>query len=130
MSRALQKREVGNLDGTPEKRLYWSIISDYNLETGICELIDNAIDLWMTNLQRSKLNIELDLDADRQLIRLKDNAGGVKSSNLRLLVAPGASQNNRDARTIGIFGVGSKRAVIALAESVSIKGTSKNSVAH
>ena len=38
MSRITQKREAGLLDGTPEKRMYWSIISDYDIKTGICEL--------------------------------------------------------------------------------------------
>lgn len=47
VSLATQKREVGLLNAMPEKRLYWSIISDYDIKTGICELIDNAIDLWM-----------------------------------------------------------------------------------
>jgi hypothetical protein len=121
MKSVTQKREVGLLNGTPEKRMYWSIISDYDLKTGICELIDNAIDIWMREQAKLELRVQVDLDVERQLIRFKDNAGGVKEEDLRLLVAPGASQNNPDAETIGIFGVGSKRAVVALAESVTIK---------
>ena len=121
MSQITQKREAGLLDGTPEKRMYWSIISDYDLKTGICELIDNAIDLWMGAKAQQKMLIELNLDYERQLIQIRDTAGGVKEEELRLLIAPGASRNSPDAETIGIFGVGSKRAVIALAESVEIK---------
>lgn len=121
MSTITQKREIGLLDGTPEKRMYWSIISDYDIKTGICELIDNAIDLWIGVKPHAKLLIELTLDDERQLIQIKDTAGGVKEEDLRLLVAPGASRNSPDSKTIGIFGVGSKRAVVALAESVSIK---------
>jgi len=127
MSSPTQKREVGLLDGTPDKRLYWSIISDYDIKTGICELIDNAIDLWKLGGASSVLSIELILDPERQLIQVKDNAGGVKKEDLRILIAPGASKNNPDAETIGIFGVGSKRAVVALAETVTIKTRYGNS---
>jgi hypothetical protein len=121
MTLATQKREAGLLDRTPEKRMYWSIISDYDVKTGICELIDNAIDLWMGEKRQRKLLVQLNLDSERQLIQIKDNAGGVKEEDLRLLIAPGASLNSPDAETIGIFGVGSKRSVVALAESVTIK---------
>jgi Histidine kinase-, DNA gyrase B-, and HSP90-like ATPase len=121
MSQPTQKREAGLLNATPEKRMYWSIISDYDIKTGICELVDNAIDIWMREEAQRDLLVELTLDAERQLIQIKDNAGGVKEENLRLLVAPGASLNSPDAETIGIFGVGSKRAVVALAETVTIR---------
>lgn len=116
-----RKTEVEPLDGMPEKRLFWSIISDYGLKTGITELVDNAIDIWFAKKDRGSLKIDLVLDADRQLITLTDNAGGVRQEHLRLLIAPGGSLNSPSAESIGIFGVGSKRAVVALAEHVSIK---------
>jgi hypothetical protein len=130
MSQVTQKREVGLLDGTPEKRMYWSIISDYDVKTGICELIDNAIDLWMATKPRSALMIELNLDAERQLIQIKDTAGGLKEEDLRLLIAPGASNNSPDSETIGIFGVGSKRAVVALAETIVFKTRHRDSKSY
>lgn len=55
------------------------------------------------------------------MITLTDNAGGVRKSDLRLLIAPGGSKNVPDVNSIGIFSVGSKRAVVAIAEHVSIK---------
>jgi hypothetical protein len=115
------KRETALLDGTPEKRMFWSIISDYNVQTALCELVDNAIDQWIASGRKDKLSIELLLDADRQLISIKDSAGGVSKADLKMLITPGGSKNSPDANTIGIFGVGSKRAVIALAEQVVIK---------
>lgn len=115
------KTEIDSLDGTPEKRMFWSIIADYDLRTGICELVDNAIDLWMGHQPRGSLLIDIELDADRQLISLTDDAGGVREEDLRVLIAPGGSRNDPDAEVIGIFGVGSKRAVVALAEEVVIK---------
>jgi hypothetical protein len=101
--------------------MFWSIISDYDLKTGVCELVDNAIDLWTIAEQPDKLSVNITLDAERQLIAVHDNAGGVQHDELRLLIAPGGSRNDPDAEVIGIFGVGGKRAGIALGEHVVIK---------
>src|SRR5580658_944141 len=101
--------------------MFWSIISDYDLKTGVCELVDNAIDLWTTANAARPLTIAITLDSERQLIAVIDNAGGVKHDELRLLIAPGGSRNDPLDEIIGIFGVGGKRASIALGEEVSIK---------
>ncbi|HRE26793.1 MAG TPA: ATP-binding protein, partial [Anaerolineales bacterium] len=117
----MAKTEIDTIDGTPDKRMFWSIISDYDLATSLAELIDNAIDTWSGTADRPPLTVDLDLDTDRQIIRYTDNAGGVLREDLRLLVAPGGSKNAPDGASIGIFGVGSKRAVVALAEHVVIR---------
>jgi len=121
-----RKTEVGPLDGTPVKRMFWSIISDYDLRTGVCELLDNAIDLWTLQGRKRALAIDVMLDADRQFIAVHDNAGGVKHDELRLLIAPGGSRNQPHDEVIGIFGVGGKRASIALGEHVEIKTRHRN----
>ena len=115
------KTQIEPIDGTPKKRFFLSIISDYDLKAGLCELIDNAVDLWMTGDRSNKLVVDLEMDADRQLISVKDNAGGVKRHELSVLIAPGESKNDLAAEVIGVFGVGGKRAGIALAEQVTIK---------
>jgi hypothetical protein len=115
------KTEIGPIDGTPEKRMFWSIISDYDLKTGLCELIDNAIDIWLRSKNVNPPTIKISLDAERQLISVKDNVGGVKFEDLYRLVAPGGSKNEPQQQVIGIFGVGSKRAGVALGEQVEIR---------
>jgi hypothetical protein len=114
------KRETKILDGTPSKRSFWAIINDYELQTSICELIDNALDLYLKSKQLIPVYIKVDLDIERQIIRIEDTAGGVPEVDLDLLIRPGGTTNDRDQEIIGIFGVGSKRAVIALAEDVTI----------
>ena len=47
------KRAAGNIDTTPSKKTYFSIIADYSLRTGICEPVDNAIDQWCAVLKRT-----------------------------------------------------------------------------
>lgn len=121
MADVTRKTEVGTIDGTPKKRLFWSIISDYDLKTAICELVDNAIDHWMSGGRSSSLSVSLDLDTSRQTISVIDNAGGVAVQDLDVLVAPGGSLNDPNATVIGVFGVGSKRAGVALGEVVEIR---------
>src|SRR6266850_5738058 len=115
------KTEIEPVDGTPKKRMFLSIIRDYDLKTGLCELVDNGIDLWMSGDRKNSLLVRIELDADRQLISVKDNAGGVKRHELSVLIAPGESKNDLAAEVIGVFGVGGKRAGIAVAEHITIK---------
>src|SRR6266853_1702229 len=121
MPTVTKKTEVGPLDGTPDKRMFWSIISDYDLKTGVCELVDNALDSWIIGGQKKPLNVQIILDPNRQLISVTDDAGGVKQDQLRMLLAPGGSVNDPYAEVIGIFGVGSKRAGVALGERARLR---------
>ena len=78
MDTVTRKTEIEPIDGTPLKRMFWSIISDYDLNTALCELVDNALDIWMHNERVKPLKVEITLDVARQLISVKDNAGGLK----------------------------------------------------
>src|SRR3989344_3585890 len=116
-----RKIEIAPIDGTPVKRMFWSIISGCGLLAGVCELVDNAIDLWNRGKRRRPLSIVVYLNVQQQTISVRDNAGGLPRDGLHLLVTPGGSANDPDAEVIGIFGVGSKRAGVALGENVEIK---------
>lgn len=113
------------IDGTPSKRLYHSIIADYDVNKAICELIDNAVDLWVLGGRTKDLDINILLDQNQQRIHFSDNAGGVPESDLAFIIAPGHTGNPETSETIGIFGVGAKRAVVALAMEVKIKTRAK-----
>ncbi len=108
------------IDATPIKHVYLSIINDYDLKTAICELIDNSIDAWRASQRNDALNIRIVFDLDQQTIHISDNAGGVKREDLNVLVSPGAATPISVADPIGVFGVGSKRSVVALAQSIRI----------
>ncbi len=115
------KEYVETLDATPSKRLYLSIIADYDVNKAICELIDNALDIWVKNGRVSELTIAITLDINQQRIGVVDNAGGISESELSFVVGPGHTSNIELDEIIGIFGVGTKRAVVALAQDVTIR---------
>lgn len=121
MPKVSRKTYLKTIDGTPKKRFFLSIISDYGLKTGLCELVDNAIDHWVVSGKKSKFSVDIILDFDRQFIQVSDNAGGISEENAELLIAPGASGNELGQALIGIFGVGGKRAGVALGELVEIR---------
>lgn len=114
------KDKIDDISAIPSKRIYLSIIADYHLHLALCELIDNAIDNWIYNGRKEELEINLDLDYVQQTIRVKDNSGGIKEEDIPLIVSPGQSRVSSSSEIIGVFGVGSKRAVVALAKEVKI----------
>ncbi|WP_172785056.1 MULTISPECIES: ATP-binding protein [Bradyrhizobium] len=115
------KRQVGKLDAVPSKRLFLSIIADYDLNKSICELVDNGFDVWTRAGRKNPINIRLWLNEEQGTIRVEDDAGGLPRSELRFIVGPGQSGSSSTDETIGIFGVGTKRAVVALAEDITIR---------
>lgn len=109
------------INATPSKRIYRSIIADYGLETAIAELVDNAYDAWILDPRRGATpEVSIDIDIEQQSIKLQDNSGGVRQSELKKLISPGASSLSGNDETIGIFGVGCKRAAVALAQNIRI----------
>jgi DNA topoisomerase VI subunit B len=65
-------------------------------------------------------------DQNQQRIHFSDNTGGVPKSDLPFIIAPGHAGNPETSETIGMFGVGAKRAVVALAMQVGIITRAKN----
>ena len=120
------KKEVDVIDAVPNKRLFLSIIADYDLNRSICELVDNALDIWVRGGGNNQVEIKIKLDKDQQTIYVTDNAGGVAKSELSVMISPGQTGNLPEERIIGIFGVGTKRAVVALSQDVTITTRRKN----
>lgn len=117
---AKMKTQIDELDATPSKRIFLSIIADYDLNRSICELVDNALDVWVRSGRTNSVGIAVRLDKNQQVIRVEDDAGGLPKAELRYVVGPGQTGTMPSQETIGIFGVGTKRAVVALAQDISI----------
>jgi hypothetical protein len=62
------KTDMGVLNAIPSKRLFLSIIADYDLNRSVCELVDNAFDIW-TNIGEDKLlTVNINLNKDQQTV--------------------------------------------------------------
>lgn len=115
------KRKIETRDATPPKEIFRSIIADYDIRLGICELIDNSIDIWTRKGRIDPLNINLTFDTIQQKITIEDNAGGISQNEITLFISPGRTGNTGTEETIGIFGVGSKRAIVAMAQNIQVR---------
>src|SRR5205809_165760 len=115
------KKEVDRVDATPSKRTFLSIIADYDLNRSICELVDNGLDVWVRGGRSRPITVSISLDKSQQTITVEDNAGGLPKADLGYIVGPGQTGTKPSDETIGIFGVGTKRAVVALAQDIRIK---------
>ena len=114
------KIPAGDLSATPSKRLFLSIIADYDLSRAICELVDNGLDVWVRSGRKGDIEIEVTVDLEQKVIVVRDSAGGLPKSELQNIVGPGQTGSAPDDETIGLFGVGTKRAVVALAQDIKI----------
>jgi hypothetical protein len=114
------RKEIGTVDATPTKRIFYSIIADYDLNRSICELVDNGLDVWVRGKKAKAITINIVLNQAQQTITVEDNAGGLPKDDLRFIVGPGVTGTAPTDQTIGIFGVGTKRAVVALAQDIRI----------
>ncbi len=69
------KKEIDKLNAIPSKRIFHSIIADYDLNRSICELVDNGLDVWVRGKRAKAISIGLNLDKRQQAIIVEDNAG-------------------------------------------------------
>ncbi|MGB7228464.1 MAG: ATP-binding protein, partial [Candidatus Acidiferrales bacterium] len=88
------KKEIDKLNATPSKRIFHSIIADYDLNRSICELVDNGLDVWVRGKRASAISISIKLDKAQQTIMVEDNAGGLPKADLRYVVGPGETGTN------------------------------------
>lgn len=124
------KQQIGVVDAMPSKRMYLSIIADYDLNKSICELVDNGFDVWTRAGRTKPISIHVELNIEQGSITVEDNAGGLGKDDLRYIVGPGQSGSAATDQTIGIFGVGTKRAVVALAQEIKIRTRDEQDITH
>lgn len=105
---------IENIDATPNKKILTAVSKDIDLKKGICEMIDNSIDMHIIQNEDSLLTISIFMDEVEQTIQYEDDSGGIKEENLNMIIQPGGTERTEEEETIGIFGIGSKRALIAL----------------
>src|ERR1039457_1175851 len=110
---------VEDLDVTPDKKILLAISSDIDLKKGVLELVDNAIDEWRLRKTPS-LTVELNLDVANKSLLYSDNAGGIQEKNLNMVIQPGGTTRTPEQKTIGEFGIGLKRAIVALSREAEV----------
>ena len=92
--------------------------------------MDNSIDEWRLQ-KRPTLKVELRFDVENRELSYEDDAGGIKEENLHMAIQPGGTTRRPDEISIGEFGLGLKRGIVALSREAEVtsrfehKGTFK-----
>ena len=126
---------LGKAKANPTKAFFVRMITrDITLEDSILDLIDNSVDAaWKSegsrptglaeNVDLSKYKISI--MADENQFTISDNCGGMSFDDATDYAFSFGRRDDEptDEYSIGVYGIGMKRAVFKLGEDISIKST-------
>lgn len=121
------------IDGGPTKRFFVSMLPrDIDMDDAILDLIDNSVDGAMRN-RRNHLKAERPYDGFHCKLqitdtgfRLSDNCGGIPDTYLETAFRLGRPSIDLDGDlpTIGMYGIGMKRAIFKMATEATVTSRS------
>ncbi|HUS51702.1 MAG TPA: ATP-binding protein [Candidatus Paceibacterota bacterium] len=102
----------------PTKELFINILTrDISIHDCILDLLDNAVDSYTRNKINEKREVRLNFDKSKVIIL--DNCGGIEKERLKKEVFRfGATDFSSHLPTIGVYGIGLKRSIFKLGESI------------
>lgn len=102
----------------PTKRLFIDILTrDISIHDCILDLLDNAVDSYTRNKIKEKREVQLNFDKSK--LSIFDNCGGIEKERLKKEVFRfGAKDFSSNVPTIGVYGIGLKRSIFKLGESI------------
>ena len=105
------------IDATPTKRLFIKILSrDISVKACILDLIDNSVDAYIRNGETERREIRLNISKDK--FEISDNCGGIEYNFLKSTVFRFGADIKRDKPTLGIYGIGMKRAILKMGKKI------------
>jgi hypothetical protein len=119
--------------GGPTKRFFVSMLTrDIDLGDAILDLIDNSVDGAMRQ-RKGKLHEDqtfngfgAEITLNKKLFRISDNCGGIPKDYVEDAFSLGRPniQKDSDLPTIGMYGIGMKRAIFKIGDSASVASNS------
>jgi len=124
---ATKHGKMDEIDATPTKRLFIDILTrDISVKACILDLIDNSVDAYIRNEITDRREIRLSISKDE--FRIFDNCGGIEYNFLKTKVFRfGADIFERDKPTLGIYGIGMKRAMLKIGRKILMETDDGNS---
>lgn len=105
------------IDARPTKRLFIKILSrDISIKACILDLIDNSVDAYIINGETERRKIRLNISKDK--FEILDNCGGIEYNFLKNTVFRFGADIKRDKPTLGIYGIGMKRAIFKMGKKI------------
>ncbi|MCK4476817.1 MAG: ATP-binding protein [Methanophagales archaeon] len=115
---ATEEMKEDKIEAIPTKRLFIDILTrDISVRACILDLIDNSVDAYIRNELSVRREIRLNISKDE--FEIFDNCGGIEYNFLKTTVFRfGADIIERDKPTLGIYGIGLKRAILKIGKTI------------
>lgn len=122
-------------DASPTKAFFVRMLTrDITLDDCILDLVDNSIDAaWESAGYRPSEMVEdnaldeywIDITMDRSSFRIRDNCGGITEEDARTYAFTFGRKDEQPPEdyTVGVYGIGMKRAIFKLGKSIRILST-------
>jgi len=119
--------KMDKINATPKKRLFIDILTrDISVKACILDLIDNSVDAYIRNEITDRREIRLNILKDE--FRIFDNCGGIEYNFLKTTVFRfGADILEKNKPTLGIYGIGMKRAILKMGRKILMETDDGNS---
>lgn len=134
-SKAPNRQDSPTVYGGPTKRFFVSMLTrDIELRDAILDLVDNCVDGAMRQ-RRGKpegehpfTNFRADLKISKDFFQISDNCGGIPKDYVEDAFSLGRPNiaKDGDLPTIGMYGIGMKRAIFKIGNSASVKSNSSD----
>ena len=113
-----EQGRIDEIDTTPTKRLFINIQTrDISVKACILDLIDNSVDAYIRNDISDRREIRLNISKGE--FKIFDNCGGIEYNFLKTKVFRlGADILERGKPTLGIYGIGMKRAILKMGKKI------------
>jgi len=119
----------------PSKRFFVSMLTrDIDLTDAILDLLDNCIDGALRVIDKDiamgtpYVGYEANITINENYFEIVDNCGGIPKKDWRYAFRMGRPDENKnnDQGTVGIYGIGMKRAIFKMGESATITSNSSS----
>lgn len=119
---------------SPAKRFFVEMLTrDIDLDDAIMDLVDNSVDglLRMTKNDKSKFpNYKIRLEINDSFFKIMDNCGGIPldiAENVAFKMGrPYGDERDKDIPTIGMYGIGMKRAMFKMGTDIHVVSRHEN----
>ena len=121
---AAEEMKTDKIATTPTKRLFIDILTkDISVKDCILDLIDNSVDSYIWNEIPERREIRLDISKEK--FEIFDTCGGINRDFLKTEVFRFGADIERYKPTLGIYGIGMKRAMLKLGKTIAMETDDK-----
>lgn len=96
-----------------------TLVRDIQLIDAVLDLVDNSIDSYIKKNFHEKKSIKINFNRDRFVI--EDDCGGIQKDQVYEHVFKFGEPTREHAKTIGVYGIGLKRAIFKMGQNILIE---------